>query len=313
MNKWFLRENSRRFFRIDMPMQVFVTPSSPINNLEIYATGIDYFPPIINKLIGIQLADTSYWSNKIQEQKDLLLPLFNEISDSIEFFGKGVVQLSQGLSPKNDPSFWLLMNEKLHGFKSLTILKTKAPKTHSYFKQIEDKYLHYLNSFFESIKESTAEEFSANPGLLDAFKIDETTERFSNTKLNNIPLIQAIIAITSYMNTYLNAYKQINDDNAIRKFPLKWPVMDANISASGIALLFSKRFKKRDKVDVFIYFTENKKIIKFDGSIVNLRSLEMEYKERVAINFDFPDGSSQDFLMHKIQEYELNLCEDLKF
>ena len=313
MNKWSITANSRRFFRVDMPMRVFVTPSSPITDLEIYATGIDYFPPLILKLIEEQLAVSHGWSNKIQEQKELLLPLFNEIYEAVEFMGRGAIQASKGLSPRNDPSFWLLMNDKLKGFKSLEILKKQAPKTHSYFKQIEDKYLYYLNSFFESVKASTAEEFSANPFILEGFKIDETIERFSNPKLSTIPLVQAIIGVTAYMDSYLNAYKQLNDDNGIRKSPSRWPLMEANISASGIALLFSKRFKEQQKVDVFMYFFENKKIIKFDGRIVNLRSMEMEYKERIAINFDFPDGSSQDFLMHKIQEHELSLCEDLDF
>ena len=313
MNKWSITANSRRFFRVDMPLRVFVTPSSPITDLEIYANGIDYFPPLTLKLIEEQLAVSHSWSNKIQEQKELLLPLFYEIYESIEFMGKGVIQVSKGLSPRNDPSFWLLMNDKLKGFKSLKILKKRAPKTHSYFKQIEDKYLYYLNSFFESVKASTAENFSANPSILEGFKIEETIEGFSNHKLSTIPLVQAIIGVTAYMDSYLNAYKQLNDDNGIRKSPSRWPLMEANISASGIALLFSKRFKEQQKVDVFIYFLENKKIIKFDGSIVNLRSMELEYKERIAINFDFPDGSSQDFLMHKIQEHELSLCEDLDF
>ena len=313
MNKWFLRENARRFFRINMPMRVFVTPSSPIEDLEIYATGIDYFPPIINKLIEEQIADTCYWSNKIQEQKELFDPLFEEILEAINFLNKGSIQISRGLSPKNDPSFWLLMNEKLRGFSHLKRLEQDAPKTYSYFKEIEEKYLFYLDSFFKSVKNSSAEEFSANLNIPLGFKVDETIAKLTNQKFKNIPLIQSLISVISLMNTCLNAYKQMNDDNAIRKRPSSWPLMNTNISASGIALMFAKRFKQREKVDVFLYFIENKKIIKFDGTVVNLQSIDSENKERVAINFDFPDGSSQDFLMHKIQEYELILCEDLTF
>lgn len=192
MNKWFLRENSRRFFRIDMPVRLYVAPSAPIKDAEIYATGIDYFPPVVNQLIKKQLDSTYYWLDRIQEEKELLVPLFEEIIAAVQFLGDGSEKISEGINPKNDPLFWFSINQKIKGFE-------------------------------------------------------------------HIPLVQAILALTSYMNTYINAYSQINDDNANRQFPNKWPLMNVNISASGIALSFSKRFKNFERVDIFIAFPKEKK------------------------------------------------------
>jgi len=93
--------------------------------------------------------------------------------------------------------------------------------------------------------------------------------------------------------------------------PNQWPKINANLSASGIAVLFTKLFQLYEKVDVFLYFPENKKVLKFNGSVVKISSINEKHKERIAINFEFPDGKNQDFLTYKIQEFELNLCLDL--
>ena len=312
MNKWFLRENSRRFFRIDMPVRLYVAPSAPIKDAEIYATGIDYFPPVVNQLIKKQLDSTYYWLDRIQEEKELLVPLFEEIIAAVQFLGDGSEKISEGINPKNDPLFWFSINQKIKGFEHLYSLEQKAPKTHTYFKHIEEKYLAFLTSFSDSIQNSTPTAFKASQDIPSKFKIDEAVKTFSKEKFEHIPLVQAILALTSYMNTYINAFSQINDDNANRQFPNKWPLMNVNISASGIALSFSKRFKNFERVDIFIAFPKEKKILQFDGTIVNIQDIDSKSQEKIAINFDFPDGEDQKFLMLKVQEYELLLCKNLK-
>lgn len=194
------------------------------------------------------------------------------------------------------------------GFKTVDALQKSAPKTYTYFKLIEDKYLSFLNAFANSIENSTPQKFAASPDIPHAFKIDEILKNFSNDK---IPLVQAIIHLASFMNTYLDAFRQINDDNLTRLLPNQWPKINANLSASGIAVLFTKLFQLYEKVDVFLYFPENKKVLKFNGSVVKISSINEKHKERIAINFEFPDGKNQDFLTYKIQEFELNLCLDL--
>ncbi len=38
------------------------------------------------------------------------------------------------------------------------------------------------------------------------------------------------------MDTYLEAYRQINDDNVMRQYPQEWRLQQANVSASGLAV-----------------------------------------------------------------------------
>lgn len=311
MNRWFHKGNSRRFFRIDMPVRLFIAPSSPIKDREIFATGIDYFPPTIKRLIERQKNETLYWINRIQDQKEIISALFQETIEAIEFFGKCAESVSKGINPKIDPTYWMQINQRLTGFQTIETLKASSPKTYGYFKLIEEKYLLFLQSIADSISNSTPTEFKANANLPYGFKIDETLELFKSEKFAKIPLIQAILALSTFMDTYVEAYRQINDDNIMRQFPQEWKLQHANVSASGIALLMNKRFKNFEKVDVFFYFPAQNVTLSFNGSIVDVRSIDDQYKERIAVNFEFPDGKTQDFLQNEIQRYELEECMSL--
>lgn len=311
MNKWFLRENSRRFYRIDVPVRVFMAPSSPIKDLEIYATGMDYFPPIINELIDKQLNSTLYWLHRVQEERDLLEPLFKEIITAIKFLGEGTEKMSRGLNPKNDKVFFFSINKKLAGFHHLDALSKSAPKTYTYLKLIEDKYLFFLNAFTDSIKHSSRSQFKAKFDFAMQFKIDKAIKDFNHPKFEHVPLVRAIVALTSYMNTYTNTFKEICRDNIIRSRPELWPKLIANLSASGIAISFPKTFNNFEKVDVLMFFPENRQILSLHGTVAHIQDNKAKYQKRVAVNFEFPDGKDQDFLIYKIQELELSLCEQL--
>lgn len=313
MNRWFLKGNSRRYFRIHMPVRVFVTPSSPIKDREIYATGADYYPPIITSMIAQHRSQTFYWVSRIQEHKTILTELFEEIVESVEFFGSAAEKMSHGINPKLDPTYWMGLSQQLRGFSHLSNLEAPAPKTYTYLKLLEEKYLVFLKAMTNSIQHSTPQVFQADPKLPYAFKIEEILESFKQEKFSKIPLVQAILSLSHFMDGYLDAYRQINDDNIMRQYPDNWSTTEANVSASGLAMMFKKRFDNFERVDVFFYFPENKRVLKFQGSIVDIRSLEDVHMERIAINFEFPDGRDQDYLQFKIQEFELNECIGFKF
>ncbi len=308
------RKNARRFFRVDMPMHILVTSSVPLPNAEIYAIGIDYFTPKISALIEKQLSDTNSWADKIQEQKEILQPLSEEIIESIQILGQGTKRLSNGENPKKDISFWLLVEKKKLGFENLNDLKKIAPKTYAYFKLIEDKFLYYLNCFIENVTDSNLEIFADNSNLSQQeFKIDKLIKGFSNPNYDKIPLVQSIIALSNLMDTHLSIFRELNNDFSIRKRPQNWPLEKVNISASGVSLSMAKRFRNKGRLNIFIYFPDDKKILKFDGSIANIFNIDSPTKEKTAINFDFPDGKSQQILVFKIQEYELKRCETQTF
>jgi len=302
--------NGRRFHRVNMPARYFIIPSSPIRDREIYATGTNYFPENTLKLIETKKNLILQSVQKIQTSDHLLKAIFTEIIDEIEFFGNCLKAITDGKSPKSDLTYWIQLKDRQKGFKQATPLESTSPKTFSYIKAIEQKYLTYLDSMVESIEHSTPFHFFVQGRLPSGFKIDELLVTFRNPKLQKIPLIQALLHVSEFMETYLAVYQRINDDNYLKQFPREWSFKEANVSAGGLAVFMSKGFKLYSKVDAYLYFEAENKLLSFDGTIVGFRSVQ-NYQERIAINFEFPSGHDQKFLQQEIQKHEVEECMDL--
>ncbi len=311
MNQWFRKGNSRRFYRIDMPVRYFIVPSSPIKDREIYATGANYFPASFRSKVAGQKLETMHWANRIQEHSALLMPVFEEIIQHIEFFGQCLHSISEGTSPKSDLNYWMEIKERQKGFKLAASLSPQSPKTYQYIRMIEEKYLAFLKRLVDSVDRSTPTTFYLDGHLPIGFKIDEMISAFKSPKLAKVPLVQTLLHLTNYMDSYLDTYRLINDDNFLRQHPDDWKQKTANVSASGIAVHLGKRFNQYEKVDVLLYFPEDDKIIQFDGSVVDIRTDEVHHQERIAINFDFPDGEDQDYLQLQIQKQEVKECMNI--
>jgi len=311
MNQWFRKGNSRRFYRIDMPVRYFIVPTSPIKDREIYATGANYFPSSFHTKVAGQKLEAMHWINRIQEHSELLIPVFEEIVDYVEFFGRCALSISEGSSPKSDPGYWMEIKDRLQGFKKAVTLNPSSPKTYQYLQMIEEKYLAFLKHLVNSIDQSTPTKFYVEGHLPLGFKIDEMMSVFSAPKFAKIPLVQTLLHISEYMDSYLETYRLINDDNFLRQHPDDWKQKMANVSASGIAVHLGKRFPQYEKVDVLLYFPEDDRIIEFAGSVVDTRTDEVNHTERVAINFEFPDGNDQDYLQLQIQKQEVKECMNI--
>jgi hypothetical protein len=165
-----------------------------------------------------------------------------------------------------------------------------------------------LRQLVNSINRSTPKNFFVNSYLPVGFKIDEMMTIFQQPRFAKIPLIQAILHLSEFLEAYLDVHRQINDDNYIKQFPQEWSKKKANVSASGLAVLIQKRFELYSKVEVYLYFDSSNKSIHFSGSVVDLRDDDASHKERIAINFEFPDGTDQNFLQQEIQKQEVKEC-----
>lgn len=308
MNRWFHRGNSRRFFRIDMPIKIFIIPSAPIQDYEIYASGINYFPGYIEKEIETYSDQTLYWMERIQEHKQVTSALFHECLNDIEFLGYCIKTITRGLNPRKDPNFKETLNHHLQGFSSIETIHDSAPKTYNYFKMIEEKYMIFMYAIGEAVMNSTPDKFSGDHNLPTKFKSDRIETIFSSEEVEKVPLVQAILNLNRLLTLYTDIYRQINHDSVLRQYPEDWTVHQTNISASGVALYFNKRFKLFEKVDVLIQLPLNKEILFFNGNVVDIRWTDKENQERVAINFDFPDGKYQNLLQNEIQRYEIEEC-----
>ncbi|KUJ72798.1 PilZ domain-containing protein [Thiomicrospira sp. WB1] len=311
MNRWFQKGNARRFFRIDMPVKVFVQPASPVKDPEIYANGSHYYPPALRQQLDQEKNALLKWVEHIQDKKEPLKAIFHEIIDEVEFLGEVADLMAQGINPKQHSKYWLRLQKQWHGFESLNRLLPDAPKTHAYFQKIEQSFSVFYQSMLNTLQHSDAKHFEANAHLPDPLPMARMLELFADEKYSKIPLVQAIYHLGQYMRLHLEAYRQLNDDHIRLNAPEHWPEKTVNLSASGIAVPLQQSFKPFEKVDVLLYFEQKRQKLRFDGSIVNTRSMPDKGIERVAINFDLPDGETQNSLQSAIQEFELDECLDL--
>jgi len=299
--------NGRRFHRVDMPIRYFITPSSPIRDRDIYATGTNYFPKSTLKLIETKKKLILQSIQKIQTNDLLLKTVLIEMIESIEFFGGCLKAITHGTNPKLDLTYWIKLKDRQNGFKQADSLAESSPKTFNHIKIIEQKYLTYLNSLIESIEKSSSSHFFVQGRLPAGFKIDELLALLRDPKLKKVPLIQALLHISEFMETYLSVYQRINDDNYLKQFPKEWPFQEANVSAGGLAVFMSKGFTLYSRVDVYLYFEAENKLLFFDGTVVGFRTVH-NYQERIGINFEFPRGHDQKFLQQEIQKHEVEEC-----
>lgn len=294
-----------------MPVKLFIVPQTSIQDAEIYATGADYFPPGVLSKIEDYKTETLSWVDQIQDQKVIVSRIFNEAIDNIEFFGASVEKMSLGLNPRNNMDYWVRIKQMKQGFNTVHELENAAPRTFKYFQLIEDKFVYFSKSLIACITNSTEQELYIDQDIPVGFKIDEVLDQFNDEKFARIPLVQALKFLGKLINAYTDIYRQIVDDNTLRQFPELWKTQHINVSASGMAASLDKRFKQYDKLDVFFYFPEPDHKLHFEASVVDIRTIDATYKERIAVNFDFPDGDFQDQLQSEIQKFEIRECMSL--
>ncbi|WP_373017500.1 PilZ domain-containing protein [Thiomicrorhabdus sp.] len=294
-----------------MPVRHYIVPSSPINDRQIYATGADYFPTSFQNKVAVEKFSAQSWVKRVQEHSAIIQQIFNEIFEYIDFFGKCAHSIAEGRNPRLSSEYWSRVNHHMEGFQSARMIEPSSPKTYQYIKMIEEKYLTFLRNMVWSLENSTPSDFAVQGHLPTGFQLDEMIGAFQSPKLQKIPLVQSLLHTAAYLDSYLEGYRQIHEDNYLKNFPKEWKASMANISASGIAVNLGKRFPLYSHVDVYLYFPVDDRVLKFNGSIVDIRTDEKKHQERIAINFEFPDGNLQDYLQIQIQKQEVKECMDI--
>lgn len=300
--------NVRRFFRINMPLRSYVTPRSPIIDRDILATGANYYPESIVTHINDKKVMVNRALNKVQESKEAVMAIFSEILDHLEFYEECLVELSRGYNPKKDTGKLFKINSHLEGLQKINLLKQSSPKTFNYLKLIEEKYIYFLQRLDEVLNHSTPDSFFAPNPIPVGFKLDEFCEKLTDPKFDSIPLLQAIVQTSKLLNLYTEMFRNMHDDHSQRQHPEAWNLHVVNVSASGLAVNLRKGLKLNERLDVLIYFKDDDKLLFFEGIVVNIQSNEESYFERVAVNFEFPNGRDQTYLIARIQKHELNEC-----
>jgi len=156
---WFDKNELRRFTRVEMPVRLFITPEKPIVNLEVFALGIDYFPTSVKNKIKQNHKQLLFWIGHIQEQKEILEPVFLQIIDAAQVLGQSVEMISVGKNPLNDDKLAQKITANLKTIGLIAELEGTAPKTHNILFEMEKKLTYFYRLLFISLHKSTSQKY----------------------------------------------------------------------------------------------------------------------------------------------------------
>ncbi|MBN2605834.1 MAG: PilZ domain-containing protein [Thiotrichales bacterium] len=308
MGFWFENGDARRFPRIEMPVQIYISPVKPIRDKDIFGLGIDYFPPSVEKKIQKTKLDLWHWIKHIQEQRDILEPVFIEVVDLIDTFGEVIKGVCIGKNPAANPNTLLTLRHLQNGFLGINTLREPAPKTFQYFDSMNQKFLIYAENLVQSLQKSTPTQFALNTNFQTEFDIDKTIANFEKPKFKQVPLAQSLYYLAQYINLHLEAYSHFLKDLQPVKMPKQWEKEHASVSACGIAIHVPKRFPLNSKVETNFYFSETDEVLKLKATIVRCNSLPKEQSECNALDFDFPTSSDQSLIQRQLEQFQITRC-----
>lgn len=288
-----------------MSVKLFVTPTEPIVDREIMALGIDYFPNSVNKKIRQNHQQLLHWVNHIQEQKEILQPVFLQVIDSAEMLGEAVKQISLGKNPMLDEAFAKKIMNNLKTIGRIKSLEEPAPKTFQYFSEVEKKLTHFYRLLLLSLHKSTPKTYHYFEPVTQVFKIDEMTKKFSQPSFQKIPLVQSINYMHKLVDSFCAVFQEMNQDYYLREHPEAWEVHEMSISAGGFSTLFPKRYLPGKPLTTHIYFQNHKRVMKVKTTFARCQTKPDKMSELNAFYFEFPDPQDQQFLELEIERLQI--------
>ncbi|QBZ82490.1 hypothetical protein GHNINEIG_00520 [Hydrogenovibrio crunogenus] len=302
---WFEKHEMRRFRRVDIPVKIYITPNEAIKDQQIFAYGIDYFPPTKIKKIKKAKREMHHWVGLIQEQKDILAPFFDDFETYIEFFKEWVQALSEGQSPRASKKDWLTFHAYAKGVQKIQSLATSAPKTFQYFERLNQKLITHFEHMAKCAEQSTSSHFVLPKMLPEHFAIDDMKKRFESPSAQKVPLIQSLYHLYLYMSYTFDAYGELLQDICSDQSPSSWPEAEVNLSAGGVSIKLDKRYKPNMRCKITLYFTGSKRLFKFQSTLIRAFSVPEFEAECNAFNFDFPNSQDQHLIQMEIEQFEI--------
>lgn len=313
MAAWFEKKEKRRFRRIEMPVKFFVTPSDPIVDREIFALGIDYFPKSVQTRIARNHKQLLHWIGHIQEQKEILEPVFHEVVEAAKLLGDCVKQVSQGKNPMEDEVLAEQVMNNLKMVGKISSLEEPAPRTYNYFSELEKKLTHFFRLMLLSLHKSSAKNYHSFTPSGHVFKIDEMTQKFTQESFQKIPLVQSIYYMNALVEDYCAVFQEMNQDYYLREHPEVWSVQRLNISAGGFAQFYNKRFLPGKPLTSYVYLKNHGRVMRVKTTVARLETNMKQLVELNAFNFEFPDPQDQRFLETEIDRIQVDRAMEQYF
>lgn len=298
--------DSRRFFRLDMPVYCYVVPRNRIPGCEIFATSAKYRHAQRELMAKAKLEEVEAWLHKIEDNVELVKVLYKDIVKRVAFFNELMDLLQQGKAPFRldayDRSFAMAKAENEH----LEAYQANSPKSYAFFKAVENKIRIYLNEIHFLGRASDSRELACRHQLFKMqVQADANLKILQNERFDSLPLPRFIRAMTEYVNINLSAFSAFQQDAVIRRFPTLWSKEKVNLSEGGVRLEQDKLLRVGETVCFAFYSDSYQSVIGLKGSVIACQPIKGSERYSMSINFDFPDREKQMTIQKIMNLYEI--------
>lgn len=302
--------DSRRFFRLDIPLNCWIMPRERIPGCEIYATPAIYVTDQRLKYAEQKQQQAKMWLDKVTEQTELARVLYQDFSKRLAFFSHVMKAVQQGRPPfcLDDYQRNLMLvkasNDHLESYKA------NSPKTYAFFKALENKIKLFFNEIHYMAHHSDSRELRYKHLLFATpTQADLNLKTLSQPKFDDLPLPNFIRCMTEYLNIKLDSFVQFQKDGVLKRFPTQWTQEVVNLSEGGVRLEQNKMFKIGENVCVAFYHEYAPSILALKGTVVGTQPIAQSDRYQVRINFDFPDRAQQIMIQQIMNLQEIQLSE----
>ena len=303
--------DSRRFFRLDMPVYAHILPRNRIPACDFFATPAIYLTKQRQALASDKLVEAKDWLAKVKEDTDVAGVVLKDIVKRIAFFNDVMQAVQAGRAPFKLEDYGRNLSLAKAENEHLEAYKVSAPKSYAFFKGIENKIKTYLNELHYMAQNSDSREIKYRQLLYTTpTQADQNLSILKNSKFDGLALPQFIRALTEYVNLGLDSFLEFQKDSVLKRYPTQWESITANLSEGGIRLEQSKALKPGESVCVAFHSDSYASVIGIKGSVVACDPVAKTTHYCLRINFDFPDRSQQMLIQKIMNQFEISQCAD---
>lgn len=310
---WFLRGNSRRFFRVDMPVRFFMLPKDQRSYHDVFCNGVSYMNEAFENQSSKLKSQVQFNVRQLQANQKAMNAIAFEVIELVEAVSDMMELHSKGERVIDNPSYWFSKSTIMEGFKSIHALKQSAPKTFTILEKLEEKFLSRIGSLFKSFERSTQTEVYSEH-IAHGFGIDAIIEKMRTSEKNHkIPMARFLFSLYDYVDTLNRVYEHFSNDHLLANEPKYWSLNNANISACGMGVYDFRQFEKYELLHVKVYCPDVGETFQFEGKVISSRYDKQKNLNFNAIEFMFPDERQQLGLLSYIQLHEsINAMKKVK-
>lgn len=302
--------DSRRFFRLDMPLNCWLMPRNRVPSCDIYATEAKYVSTQRLALAEQKRKQAKEWLEKLTEQTDLARVIFQDINNRLMVFSHFMQAVEQGRTPLKLDDYQRNLSVSKAENEHLEAYKINSPKTYAFFKAIESKIKLYFSEVHFMAHHSDSRELRYKHLLFSTpTQADLNIKTLSQPRFEELPLPRFIRALTEYANVVLDSFTEFQKDIILKRFPTQWPQEIVNLSEGGVRLNQDKMLRAGESVCVAFYNEDAPAILGIRGTVIGSDAIKNSARYQTRINFDFPERAQQMMIQQIMNQYEIRLCE----